>query len=372
MLKAVSSTFVTAALLAVLILPGQSSAAPTEGAGISITNGKPARIADWPWQVAVARRPAGKGKRNTPRARTRCGGTVIAPDLVLTAGHCVASIRRSRAGRLEVISGRTWLNSKAGQVTRVRDILMPTDANGKRRYREQYGSADWDIAMLRLRRPVAVTPIKLAGPDEYRAWAPGQTVYTTGWGVTRADSGVPSPRLRVARQVMLKGKVCRLDNGRSFRVKTMNCHGGPGGNASACFGDSGGASVAPVGGEYRLVGLTSFGDDFCRGAYPSVDTRVSGRVIREWVASQAISLSGVDVVGSGGEVPDPPAWCRVPHLGGLTLGQARSKLRQNRCRLGRVARDRYSYGRKGRISGTNRFPGWLAPVGYRLRVWLPR
>ncbi len=378
MLKAVSSTMLTAALLAGLFLPAGSGASPAGDAAsaeaeISITNGKPARIADWPWQVAIARKHARKGKPGTPRNRTICGGAVIAPDLVATAGHCVATIPRSKAGRLEVISGRTWLNNeKSGEVVGARDILMPTDSAGKRLYREQYGSASWDVAIIRLKRPISATPIKLAGPDEHGAWSPGQMIETTGWGVTRPDSGTASPRLRRARQVMLKGRVCRLDNGRSFRVRLMNCHGGPGGNSSACFGDSGGPSVAAVGDGYRLVGLTSFGDDFCRGNYPSVDARISGPVIRGWVAKTAMSLSGVDVVGTGGEIPAPRSWCRIPNLRGLTLGQARRKLRRNRCRMGSVGRDPYSNGRRGRIVGSNRFPGWFAPVDFRLKVWLPR
>lgn len=377
MFRAASSAALTAAILTISALAGTSAAASPPAtatvettAGVSIIKGKPARIADWPWQVAITTRQ-GKGKKRSPRLRTFCGGAVITSDLVLTAGHCVARLRKSQVRQLEVIAGRTWLNREVtGETARVREILMPTDANGKRRYREQYGSADWDVAILRLQSPLTATPIKLAGPDEYRSWAPGQTVHTTGWGVRRPESNLASPRLRVATQVMLKSKICRLDNGRNYRPKTMNCHGAPGGNSSTCFGDSGGPSVTAVGTEYRLVGLTSFGDDFCRGNYPSVDARVAGKALRSWVADTAMSVSGVDVVGSGGEIAAPRTWCRIPHLLGLTPRQARSKLKRNRCGLGAVGRDRYSNGAKGRIVGTARFPGWFAPVGFPLKVWV--
>ncbi len=377
MLKAVSSAVLAAALLAVCATPAASSAVPDDAAagpgqaGISIVHGKPARIADWPWQVAIAYQPR-KGKKSKPRDRTFCGGAVIAPTLVVTAGHCVARFSPKQAARLEVISGRTWLNNQgSGEVTPVQEVLMPTNAAGKRRYREQFGSANWDVALLRLGSPVSATPIKLAGRDEYGIWSPGRWVHVTGWGVTNSNSSKASPRLRMARQVMLKGKVCRAANGAAFKVKTMNCHGGPGGNSSSCFGDSGGPSVAAVGEEYRLVGLTSFGDDFCRGSYPSVDARVSGDSVRNWVARTAMAISGLDVVGAGGTMPEPSTWCRVPHVAGLTVGQARAKLKRNRCRLGTVSHDKYSGGRRGRILGSSRFPGWLAPVGFRLRVWLP-
>ncbi|MCO5316036.1 MAG: serine protease [Solirubrobacterales bacterium] len=345
------------------------------GAGISIVNGKPARIADSPWQIAIAFRPRA-GSSASPAGRTFCGGSLLTPRLVITAGHCVSFLKFPKAKRIEVISGRTWLNHRSrGQVSPVARVLMPKSARtGRPLFREIQGTASWDVALLRLERPLSARTIRLAGPGEYSSWTPGHTVRATGWGITSARANRVSPRLRVTRQVMLSDRVCRLEYGRQFNPRLMDCAGGPAGSASTCGGDSGGPLVAPVtsGGrtEHRLVGLTSFGDDLCRGFVPSAYTRVAGGPIRYWVASTARRLTGVSVVGSGGTAPLAPAWCRVPNLWDLTVRQARAKLKRNRCALGVVLRDFSGQGRRGRVFRVARYPGWLAPVGYRLRIWV--
>lgn len=345
----------------------------TPGAGVSIIRGKATRISDWPWQVAIALRPGVRSKRVTPTARVYCGGSLIAPRLVVTAGHCVSFLRQPKAGNIEVISGRTWLNhAGAGRVTRVKNVIMPRDPKSNLpRYREREGSAVWDVALLHLKDPLPTPAIRLPGATEVAATKPGHTVRATGWGVTRPFRRVASPGLRVAGQVILPSRVCRSGHGRLFSPRLMGCSGGPGGNASTCMGDSGGPLVAPVGGEFRLVGLTSWGDGLCRGSRPSVYTRLGAGPIHNWVATTALRLTGTGVTGDGGAIASPPRWCRVPRLGGLTVNQARARLRRSRCALGTVSRDRYATGRRNRISGVSRIPGWLAPVGFRLQVWLP-
>jgi hypothetical protein len=67
-----------------------------------------------------------------------------------------------------------------------------------------------------------------------------------------------------------------------------------------------------------------------------------------------------------------PAWCRVPKLIGRTVPQARSALRSAGCDLGRVRSDFDSWGRRGRVSWSVLMPGWLAPLGERVSVWVNR
>jgi hypothetical protein len=152
----------------------------------------------------------------------------------------------------------------------------------------------------------------------------------------------------------------------------MVCLGGPAGNTSTCFGDSGGPMVARVSTGWRLVGLTSFGDPFCDPAAPSVDTRVSGRAIRAWVRRVTLRETGVDPVGFTG-VPRPiRQWCSVPDLRGRTVAQSRRALFNAGCRLGKVRRDRFGWGRPGRTNTSSLPQGWLAPIGKRIDIWINR
>ncbi len=342
----------------------------TGAAGISIVSGKATTIKDWPWQVALtgARRV---DPTATPRARYFCGGTLIAPDLVLTAGHCVADLSRRQVRAVEVISGRTRLNDEStGQVAGVRRLMMPVNKRGQRRYRQRFGVANWDFALLRLNRSLKAETIKIAGGDETGIWSPGRVVKTTGYGVTGALRKRGSPILRMASQVMLDDHVCRRLNGNLFNHRTMNCMGGAEANTSTCFGDSGGPLVAPIVGGYRLIGATSFGDAQCRPVLPSIDTRIAGKPMRYWIRKVALRVSGVDVVGSGGVAPLKRTWCKVPNLRGSTVSGARAALEASGCRLGSVRLDTYSPGRRGRVTGASLVAGWLTPIGHLIRIFI--
>ena len=355
---------------AVFLLPSASGAGqPAPDAGASIVNGRSTTIDKWPWQVAVT-----VSRKVAPRAPTArrffCGGSVLAPKLVITAGHCVSYLKRSQIRNLEVVSGRTSLNSGEGEIARVSGLRMPVDSSGKRRYRSIQGAADWDVALLQLATPLSAEPIKLAGPDEEESWAPGQLAWATGWGSTSGYTDRIPARLQVARQVIMGGGLCRRSSGVAFQPARMVCMGGPHGNASTCVGDSGGPLVVRTSDGYRLVGLTSFGDGACTGTVPSVDSRVAGEPIRRWVRRTALELTGIDVTGSGGLAPARPRWCKVPRVYGLKPSQARLRFEASNCRLGPVRVDHWSVGRKGRIVGLSRMWGWLAPPGFRVKVWV--
>lgn len=338
----------------------------------SIVNGKSASIKDWPWQVAIAiSRHVRPGL--TPQERAFCGGSLIAPNLVVTAGHCVADVKRSKVTQMSVISGRTHLNNRsAGKETDVLSRFMPTYSSGRRKFSNKSGAADWDVALLKLSHPLSDATIKLAGTSEEDSWKTGQLVKTTGWGITRPNQRLMTNGLRIASQVMQPEKICQSWDGKAFVPSRMVCFGAASANSSACSGDSGGPLMAPVasglGTEYRLVGLTSYGDGNCRGGIPSVDSRVAGQPMRGWVKNKAMSVTGLDVVGQGGVAPAVRKWCKVPNLFGFSLSAGKSKLRSNNCKLGNVYRDIDPAVRKGSLTYTNYLSHWLAKPGARITV----
>ena len=343
---------------------------PSEPAQNSrIINGKVTSISDWPWQVGLLY--GGSGSAEPATARYFCSGSLIAPDLVVTAGHCVADLRPNEVKGLTVVAGRTFLNrTSTGELLPVSRAIMPLDSNGQRRYRSRGGAAAWDVALLKLTSPSASPPIAIAGASETTSWQPGRLVQTTGWGYTNAANPRVSNRLRVARQVILTASVCRRDQGNVYETKTMICIGGPEGGSSTCSGDSGGPMVSPVGDGWRLVGLTSFGDLFCSGNVASVDNRTAGNAVRNWIREKAIQVSGYDPVGEGGEIGPLPRWCRVPGLQGRTKASARAALRAAGCSLGKVHSDYGLWGREGRVAFSSLPKGWLAPLGFGIRIWL--
>ncbi|MFM9076835.1 MAG: S1 family peptidase [Solirubrobacterales bacterium] len=334
-----------------------------------IINGKVTSISDWPWQVGLLY--GGSGSAEPATSRYFCSGSLIAPDLVITAGHCVADLRPNEVKGLTVVAGRTFLNrSSTGELLPVSRAIMPLDSNGKRRYRSRGGAAAWDVALLKLASPSANPPIAIAGASETISWQPGRLVQTTGWGYTNAASPRISNRLRLARQVILPASVCRSDQGNVYETRTMICIGGPEGGSSTCSGDSGGPMVSPVGDGWRLVGLTSFGDFFCSGNVASVDNRTAGNTIRNWVREKAIAVSGYDPVGEGGQIGPLPRWCGVPGLKGRTRASARASLRAAGCSLGKVHADDRRGGRASRVVFSSLPKGWLAPLGFGIKVWL--
>lgn len=348
----------------------QANESRSADAGASIVNGQSTSIKKWPWQVALA---IGQNWAPGSSARQRffCGGAVLARRLVVTAGHCVADFSRSEARNLEVISGRSRLDSNGGRVSRVRRIHMPK-RHGDRLFNLNYGAVDWDVALLTLASPVSVKPIKLAGPDESETWDSGSPAWATGWGITKASSNRIPAKLQVTRQTIMSAELCERSNGSLYQSSRMICSGSPVAESSACQGDSGGPVVVKTSAGYRLAGLTSFGDVSCREHVPSVSTGVSGSQIRNWVARKAKNLTGRNVVGHGADSGTTRDWCEVPAIYGLSLAQAEKDLEAANCRLGQVLGQRRSGsgGFSGRVVDSSLPPGWLASPDFALRVWV--
>jgi secreted trypsin-like serine protease len=351
--------------------PGQVTVPGSNGASASMINGRGTNIRNWPWQVALA---AGgpRARKVSATNRAFCGGSMIAPDLVITAAHCVADLSRRQVRQVEVISGRTWLSSRQGGSAYVKTRILPFSRAGAPLFVDNGRRPWWDVALLKLRSRIPGVPIMLAGANESASFSPGTPVKATGWGVTSPFGQSSSNVLRLISQVILPDPVCGRENGRGYSPKTMLCLGGSAANTSTCFGDSGGPLVARLKSGWRLIGLTSFGDANCDPAVPSVDTRVSGRAIRSWVRRVSLRVSGVDPVGRGGISRPKPDWCSVPGLRGRTVSQSRAALRKAGCELGRVRRERSRLVRVGRVDTSSLPQGWLAPKGTRIDVWVNR
>ena len=264
--------FLTAALAAAALL---TCAASAGAADVRIVGGTPAAPGAWPFIAALVSHGANAYDGQF------CGGTVIAPDRVVTAAHCVEGIT---PGDVDVVTGRSRLSDAS---TGQRSLVTAID-------REPKWSADGnghDIAVLHLASPTSAEPAAVAGPGDTGLTAPGATLAVAGWGlISQIPQTFTDDLQAVLVGVVADNHCARAYDG--YDPATMLCTSTAG--RDSCQGDSGGPLVANAGGVAELVGIVSFGGDRCGDpTEPGVYTRVTG---------EAAFIAGE----SGQAVPQPP------------------------------------------------------------------
>ena len=217
-----------------------------------------------------------------------CSGTLIAPNYVLTAGHCGsitgAAVASTAAWPAAFYTVRIGSN-KAGQGESRAVKKVTINPN----YTLNQG---YDITLLQLSTNSTKTPTKVSGSAETSLWAPGTLEDIVGWGVTSEGGSSPST-LQAAQVPITTDAYCANAYGSSFSALTMVCAGYPEGGVDTCQGDSGGPMFGKTGtGALKVVGVTSFGSGCAQPGSPGVYARVGDTTLREWIRS--IVPSGVD------------------------------------------------------------------------------
>jgi Ca2+-binding RTX toxin-like protein len=281
-----------------------------------IVGGSTTTIAEWPWQAAVTLNPAiysGNGFD-----RQFCGGSLVAPTIIVTAAHCVhkAGTTFYPVSDHASITGRTTLsNSSQGQEIAWSNYYIFVDGSGKPLFNPQ--TFDWDVVFAVLSSPSPSsnsTPIQIAGANEASFWAPGnENAWATGWGTT-SFGGTRSDTLREVNIDRIADSTCGSPSsyGSFFHPETMVCAGELAGAQDSCQGDSGGPLVTPVGGgAFRLIGDTSWGNGCGLPNFPGVYGRVAENPMCGALQNGIQMVAGVNVVGSGGclgPAGSPPAF----------------------------------------------------------------
>ena len=230
-----------------------------------IVGGQEADPGEWPWQVALVQSGASPGNGQF------CGGSLINSDWVVTAAHCVYT---SDINDLDVVAGiHDLVTPDTGfrRVALAEIIVHPGWDNGTK---------DNDIALLRLAEPIAARaggggelPIQYAVlPAASIGDLTGVTTTVTGWG-NRDPNGTDFPaRLHEVEVQVIANADC--DDAYGNLTDNMLCAGVSGGGKDSCQGDSGGPLVYNQG-DWKLVGIVSFGIGCAEADFPGVYARVS-------------------------------------------------------------------------------------------------
>jgi hypothetical protein len=226
-----------------------------------------------------------------------CTGTVISPNVFLTAGHCGEDAETgivNEPSGYAVVTGNVEWSSASREVSGVSKVVIYPG------YLRSYGVGD--AALLVLSTPTTAPAIGLASwPSDSTDLEAGRGAVLAGWGKTYFAQEEPTERLRWAETVLQRPSYCDA-NAPAFFPGDELCVINPREyETGACQGDSGGPliSLNPSGSEVIEIGVISHGYGECSTERPTVLTRAD--LIASWARNWIEAVK-----------PSPPAAAPPP------------------------------------------------------------
>lgn len=269
-----------------------------------VVNGENATPHSWPWQVSLR-----------VRGGHICGGSLIRPDWIVTAAHCV--YRNPNPSGYTVVVGAHRRRGTTPVQQTFQVITLHKHSGFTMR------NLKHDVAVLQLDKNVQLSDKVNTVCLPNKAADLNSKCYITGWGRI-SGNGPAADILQQAKLPLASHEACKRKYGGTIDSRAHLCAGeGRSGAPGGCNGDSGGPLVCEMGGKWYLHGAVSFGMRSCPTTHFTVFARIT--TYKSWILQKIGEGSG------GPNTPMPPQTPRPP--------SCNDRMGSRRCSLVR----RYGY-----------------------------
>ncbi|KAH9517446.1 Testisin [Dermatophagoides farinae] len=211
-----------------------------------------------------------------------CGGSIIDNQWIMTAAHCVESMKSIYSpGMIQIMAGSTnWRSPDTEHaVTIAVDRIIVHEG-----WRQRTGQND--IALLHLSRPISyvqkdkiyINNICLSRQTQHEYEG---MVSSSGWGFVAKDNRITPELMRRVDLMIVDHNTCHQAFSRVIQVTTNQVCAGRS-HRGNCMGDSGGPLILKDGNRAIQIGIVSFSIPCAVPGYPDVFTRVSKYI--DWIA----------------------------------------------------------------------------------------
>merc|ERR1719508_81696 len=225
----------------------QAISTPLSRGGGRIVGGTEASPGEFPHQIALLRGGVG--------GSLMCGGSLVAPNMVVTAGHCCDGQSASRLG-VRVGNHHLYEDDPDQMDIAVSKVILHEDYDSWTIYNdirllELSGEADFSSSVIGA----------ISLPSDGKEYSAGTMCTVSGWGTTSEGGSLGSTLMKVTVPVVSDDD-CRAAYGQS---------GVDEGGKDSCQGDSGGPFMCGS----ELSGVVSWGYGCAEAGFPGVYTQTS-------------------------------------------------------------------------------------------------